>query len=499
MQIHIAGSIAGAPVTEDAIRRTLERPLAINDDNGFIGRTGTRLCVSDSHVIKIKNDFAMARAQAEAWCARQLANERPLGLYHASRTWFAFGTEEGGYATANATRRLPTLAAAIAGGAPAGPLLLQLVRFYFAFYREHGRRQDEGLTNYGIDGDQLVYLDDDLYPVDSGLSFAVSLAGFCRALPSLGSTEAYLLGKALFAEMAALDRNGPEMFARQLRDTFLPPDKEPLRQALLKGLARPQALRAAAAPSPVASGRLAVLADIHANRGALEAVLDDMARNGLAAALVLGDVVGYGPDPGWCVDALRERGFAVIRGNHDESAALGRTGAGYNRAAGWSVPWTHAQLDAAQRQWLGSLPLSLREPDFLAVHGAPVDPAFMYAYVYAMTSDANLDYLQAQGIPLCFHGHTHLPGCWYRERSGLSGFLAPEARRQARAVARLVCPGSVGQPRDGSEAATYAIYDRASGDISWRQVPYDTDALRARLRELGFPDFLQRLFAPPSR
>ena len=51
--------------------------------------------------------------------------------------------------------------------------------------------------------------------------------------------------------------------------------------------------------------RIAMLADIHANRAAMEAVLDDVAARTVDRIAILGDIVGYGPDPGWCLNRVR--------------------------------------------------------------------------------------------------------------------------------------------------------------------------------------------------
>lgn len=497
MDIYVVGAIGGCPVSEVAIRDVLAHPVEINTGNGFIGRPGTRLCVSEAYVAKIKNDFSMAEREAKDWCRLQLEKECGFGIYHSSRTWFCFSNGSG-YATANITSRLPVLSQVLstAEGEDYCDLLIQLVDFYFSFYRRCGRRQDEGLTNYGVDEGRLCYLDDDLYEVDSGLSFAVSLAGYFRAIPGVGVDAARRLGEALRAQMMLLGRNSPDTFARNFRDTFLSQEKEPLRAALLGALLPEPVVGAQRQDGLVPmAGRVAVLADIHANLRALTAVLADMAKLGLEQAIVLGDVVGYGPDPAACVEMLEQRGFQIIRGNHDEAAGTGKIMAGSSRAAAWSIPWTREQLSDSQREWLSDLPLYLRSDDFLAVHGAPVDPTFMNAYVYAMTSDANLDYLQKQRIRLCFHGHTHVPGCWYRDQGGVTRFSKDRSQLHSSASTLLVCPGSVGQSRDGSDAASYLVYDGAIRSFEWRQINYDIDGLRRDMSDLGFPEFVQRLYA----
>lgn len=70
------------------------------------------------------------------------------------------------------------------------------------------------------------------------------------------------------------------------------------------------------------SVRLAVFADIHANRQAFSACLDVARARGAERIVCLGDVVGYGADPEWAVDTvtgLVEDGAVAIIGNHDNA------------------------------------------------------------------------------------------------------------------------------------------------------------------------------------
>ncbi|MBN8261834.1 MAG: metallophosphoesterase, partial [Xanthomonadales bacterium] len=70
--------------------------------------------------------------------------------------------------------------------------------------------------------------------------------------------------------------------------------------------------------------RIALLADLHANRDAVEACLRKLDKAGHDQLVLLGDLVGYGPDPAWVVDFARDaqaRGAIVVRGNHDEAVA----------------------------------------------------------------------------------------------------------------------------------------------------------------------------------
>jgi diadenosine tetraphosphatase ApaH/serine/threonine PP2A family protein phosphatase len=496
MEILIVGSVGDEPVLAGAVHEALSSPHEINRDGQFIGKPGTRLFVTETHVLKVRNEYSMDCDQARQWCHRQVLRESSWRIYHPSRTWVVLRTEQG-CAAANITRRLPTLASMLAGGGadqqPAVSWLVKLSRFYFDFVVDHGLRQDEGLTNYGIDQGLLWYLDDDIYQPDQGIGFSHSLAGFLRSLDGLDEACCQALGEELRHIVSRLGPSMADVLWHQIQDVFMPAHRDFLRAALGRGLtARSRTRRQLDLDKPVV-----ILADIHGNAAALEAVLMDISQRGHEQLLVLGDLVGYGPDPGRCVDLIAASGALVIRGNHDQAASTGVPGQGFSRAASWSAPWTWQQLTPAQRSWLAEQPLCLRQQEVMAVHGAPRDPGFFNAYVYATTSDSNLDYMAEHGLRLCFHGHSHLPGYWYQDHAGRSGFSREAELRVSSRCRYLVCPGSVGQPRDGSRDASYLIWWPADDILRWVRVPYDLDSMLEQMRCRGFPDFVLRLFAGP--
>ena len=109
--------------------------------------------------------------------------------------------------------------------------------------------------------------------------------------------------------------------------------------------------------------KLAVIADLHANREAVSAVLDDARAQGAQRHAFLGDFVGYGADPAWVVNTVRDHvaagAFAVL-GNHD-AATLHGPASTMREDPRRSIEWTRAQLDAAQLEFLAQLPLAVQE------------------------------------------------------------------------------------------------------------------------------------------
>lgn len=247
-----------------------------------------------------------------------------------------------------------------------------------------------------------------------------------------------------------------------------------------------------AAPQPAFEGEryVALLADVHANYPALEQVMAYLDQHNIREGIVLGDIVGYGPDPRECIERLRDTGFDIIKGNHDHAAALNNTETGFSRNAKAVIDWTVEVLSDEEREWLMYLPPILETDDWMAVHGAPIDPAFFYGYVYTMTYPENLDYLQKNKRSICLHGHSHMPGVYVRDHGGRdSNIIQPEIALKDYAHS-LVCPGSVGQPRNGKPDAQFAIFDRLEQRLNFVTVPYDYEPVIERMKQQDFPSAL---------
>ncbi len=240
--------------------------------------------------------------------------------------------------------------------------------------------------------------------------------------------------------------------------------------------------------------RIAVLSDIHSNLAALEAVASDLPA--VDQVWVLGDIVGYGPQPNEVIATLQAMGARSVLGNHD-GAAIGTVDAGdFNLDARAAIEWTAGVIDANARAYLASLPEIRRDGDLTAVHGSPRAPVWEYITGPSVAA-ANFDAFQSR---LCLFGHTHLPVI-YRDIDGEVESTAgmPGDRVELEGRRALLNPGSVGQPRDGLPDAAYAILetgDSPSEDaISFHRVRYDIDQTQRLMREIGLPPRLAERLA----
>jgi predicted phosphodiesterase len=238
--------------------------------------------------------------------------------------------------------------------------------------------------------------------------------------------------------------------------------------------------------------KLAIISDLHSNREALEAVFAHIRAAGLEDLVCLGDVVGYGPDPEFCVDVVRGHARWCLMGNHDE--ALFRDASDFNPHARGAIDYTRGRMQprwysSAEKKtrwrWLKSLPLRVVEDGSLFVHGSPRDPV----REYVLSTDGILnpdklrsifDSLERIGVA----GHTHQPGVHDEEFRfhGLGGADTFTFRFEPGAK-YYVNVGSTGQPRDGDNRACYAVLE--DDRVTWHRVPYDFRVTMEKIMATG--------------
>jgi diadenosine tetraphosphatase ApaH/serine/threonine PP2A family protein phosphatase len=235
--------------------------------------------------------------------------------------------------------------------------------------------------------------------------------------------------------------------------------------------------------------RIAILADIHANLTAFQAVLDDIERRGkVDECWCLGDVVGYGPDPCECIALLQKVCRVCVAGNHDRAAAGKIDTSDFNPRAAEANEWTAKQLTPQDVRYLTNLPLTIEKGEFTLAHGSPRDPIWEYLF----SINEATENLTAFNTQYCLVGHTHQPVVFTFSRFGESKVTKLEHESEVvLAEKRLfINPGGIGQPRDGDPRASYGIYDSTIRTFTLYRVPYDIKAVQARMQEHSLPTML---------
>jgi predicted phosphodiesterase len=228
--------------------------------------------------------------------------------------------------------------------------------------------------------------------------------------------------------------------------------------------------------------RLAVLSDIHANLAALQAVRGALPK--VDEVWVLGDIVGYGPQPNEVIAVLQEMGARSVMGNHD-GAAIGQVDAGwFNPDAARAIGWTSEVIDENARAYLATLPEVRRAGDLTAVHGSPRDPTWEYI-TGPDVAGANL---AAFDTRICLHGHTHVPIVFRADQERVEAVAAtPGSPVTIREGRLLLNPGSVGQPRDGDPASSFVVLDTEAGTADFHRVSYDIELTQRLMRGVDLP------------
>ncbi|HEX4109226.1 MAG TPA: metallophosphoesterase family protein [Solirubrobacteraceae bacterium] len=234
--------------------------------------------------------------------------------------------------------------------------------------------------------------------------------------------------------------------------------------------------------------KVAVISDIHANRHALEAVLEDIAGSDADSIWCLGDLVGYGADPDACVELTRQHAQICLAGNHD-LAVTGEIPLGeFSRGASLAAQWTQQVMQQENLRFLSSLSPQATGEAVGLYHASPRDPVWEYV-LSALLAELCLD---EQSHRVCLVGHSHVALSFVRR----DGELATGEPQRGGVVLDLsqsewlLNPGSVGQPRDSDPRAAWMLLDLDDWRATYRRVEYDIEGAAAAIRAARLPDSL---------
>jgi predicted phosphodiesterase len=241
--------------------------------------------------------------------------------------------------------------------------------------------------------------------------------------------------------------------------------------------------------------RLGIFSDTHANYEALCAVLEAYKQERIDTYYCLGDTVGYGGSPNECADLVRKTAKKTILGNHD-AAVAGRMDYSYYYEAARQALDTHAaMLSSENAAWLRSLPYreKLNDVDVDLCHGSPVRLE-EFEYIFAPEQARECLPMWAELGHLTLIGHSHLCKVFALTPTSVEelpavDFTLEDDRKY------IVSVGSVGQPRDYDNRASYTVYDAETKRFSFKRIEYDIESaaekvLRAKLER----NFAHRLY-----
>lgn len=240
--------------------------------------------------------------------------------------------------------------------------------------------------------------------------------------------------------------------------------------------------------------KICLISDIHANKEALDAVLQDSQKQDPDLYICLGDLVGYGASPNEVMNIIRPLVSFTTMGNHDAAVAGYMDYRFYYEAARSVLDWTKEQLSEENMEYLKSLPYFRIDKDACFVHGEPIAPQdFNYLYTLEQANALAMNFELLQQVT--FVGHSHLQRAFEMTPTQVaelpidSIIMQPE-RKYAFAI------GSVGQPRDYNPDAAYVTFDTEKREVRFFRVPYDIDQSADRILKAGLPEyFASRLYS----
>jgi predicted phosphodiesterase len=230
-----------------------------------------------------------------------------------------------------------------------------------------------------------------------------------------------------------------------------------------------------------------IISDIHGNIEALTEVLGELDSLGVEKIFCLGDIVGYGASPNECLQKIIERDVLCIMGNHDREAVSEEHPSSFNEDAKRAILWTREELTAEHKDFLRSLsPQRTFEEKTILCHGSPrsVDE-YIFSADRASTVLSWLR-LQSPATRNVFFGHTHLQMYISTEPNSEVGDLS-EPVHLNEAYIHLINPGSVGQPRDGFQAASFLVFDNEAATIEFMNVTYNVKKAASKIEKAGLP------------
>jgi putative phosphoesterase len=215
---------------------------------------------------------------------------------------------------------------------------------------------------------------------------------------------------------------------------------------------------------------IGLIADVHSNVVALEAVLSEIDALGVEQILHAGDIIGYNPYPNETIELFRKRKILSIRGNHERALLTGDM-SDLNWFAACALRWTSNTISPENLGYISKLKdietISVDDVEIFMVHGSPNDPD---EYIYPEDVEPGL--LTMTGSDVLVLGHTHIQ-FKKKFKEGI-----------------IINPGSVGQPRDQNPASAFAILDTATKRIELRRTEYNIEKVIEDMRKTYLPEEL---------
>jgi len=241
--------------------------------------------------------------------------------------------------------------------------------------------------------------------------------------------------------------------------------------------------------------RLGIFSDIHANYQALSAALAAFRHESIDRFYCLGDVVGYGGSPNECANVVRGLATRTILGNHDAAVAGRMDYSYYYEAARHALDEHTKVLSPVNLNWLKGLPYSVRleEEGLELCHGSPVRLE-EFDYIFAPEQARECLPMFESMAQLTLIGHSHL--CKVFALTATSVLELPAADFSLEEGKKYIASvGSIGQPRDYDNRASYVVFDVDERRLEYKRIEYDIETAADKVLAIKLErNFAHRLY-----
>ena len=239
---------------------------------------------------------------------------------------------------------------------------------------------------------------------------------------------------------------------------------------------------------------IAIIAAIHGNLEALQAVLEDIAKRNINTIYCLGDVIGYGPNPRECIEIVRDRCEFSLMGDFDESILFCTHFYQRGTVEETTIDWIRNQLNSKQyeeeqnyRLWdfIGNLQQKVCRDNCLYVHSFPRSNRRSFPVNFEQLKFA---FSHLGNYNVCFSGASHIPSVFteeyqYHYAANINNFFHLSSTNK-----QIIDVGSVGKPRDGDTRACYVICDKKT--VQWIRVIYNIEETIEQIYNCSLPDII---------
>ena len=237
--------------------------------------------------------------------------------------------------------------------------------------------------------------------------------------------------------------------------------------------------------------KYAVFSDIHSNYEALQVCLAKMQELKVDGYAFCGDLVGYGPNPEECTQELMNlKNLIAVMGNHDICLFNKEFSRWFSDYANKAMAFTAKNLTAKSKKFISKFLTDYQGQHFCMVHGSFRDPY----RDYLLTPEQFIINLPKWQGQVCFVGHSHVPFIMsYREGSvpQIDVFYGRDVMiKLMPGVRYMINPGSIGQPRDTNNKASFGVFDTEKNIFRLIRLPYDIKAVQQKIEALKLPQIL---------